>query len=98
MSDYKITLAEGVTYTTAWRDEHPNLVKAFKVEKAAMTELFSDSNAVAFRAYLGYDGTKPQLVMVGVDNEGKDILTNVYDHALPCPSDCDTNSVLNKGE
>lgn len=97
MSDYKITLAEGVAYTTAWRDKNPDLVRAFKVDKAAMTELFSDSNAVAFRAYLGYDGNTPQLVMVGVDSDGNDILDPVYDHAGPCPENCDEDSVLNTG-
>ncbi len=84
MSDYKITLAEGVTYTTAWRTSHSDLVKGFKIDKAEVNEIFADENAVAMRAYLGYDG--------------KDILSNVYDFCEPCPSTCDESSVLCIGE
>ena len=98
MSDYKITLAEGVTYTTAWRTAHSDLVKGFKIDKAEVNEIFADENAVAMRAYLGYDGTEPKIVIVGVDADGKDILSNVYDFCEPCPSTCDESSVLCIGE
>lgn len=98
MSDYKITLAEGITYTTAWRTAHPELVKGFKIDKAEVTEIFTDTNAVAMRAYLGYDGTTPKMILVGVDSDGKDITSNVYDYCKPCPSVCDETSVLCIGE
>jgi hypothetical protein len=99
MSDYKITLQDGIDYTTEWRTEHPTLVKGFKIDKAEVDEIFANEDAVAMRTYLGLDSEgDPKLVIVGVDAEGKDITSTVYDLAEPCPSVCDETSVLCVGE
>ncbi len=99
MSDYDITLEQGVTYTTAWRTAHPDLVKGFKIDKAEITELFdAEPDAVAMRVYLGLIGDTPNLVLVGVDSEGRDLLSKVCDHVTPCPDTCDESSVLCVGE
>lgn len=99
MSEYDITLQEAIDYTTAWRGEHGSLIKAFKIDKAEIDEIFAaDESAVGIRAYLGLDGSAPKLVLVGVDSEGKDILTKICDHCAPCPDACDSTSVLNNGE
>jgi len=99
MSNYTISLQDGIDWTTNWRDNHSGLVKAFKIDKDEIDEIFQDyPNAEGIRGYLGEDDNgNPKLVMVAVDSNGDDILTTVYDHASPCPNDCDTGSVLNNG-
>ena len=97
MSDYTITEEEAIEWTTAWRTDHPTLVKAFKVDKAEIDEIFEDDNAVAMRSYLAIKDGSPALVMVGVNAEGKDILTKFYDFAEPCPNVCDESSPLTGG-
>lgn len=97
MSNYEITESEAVTLTTAWRTNHPNAKRAFLVDKQEIDEIFSNSAATGMRVYLGEDSSGIRLVMVGVNDEGEDILDPIYDHALPCPSSCDNNSVLNNG-
>ena len=97
MSQYNITLQEGIEWTTQWRDEHPGLVKAFKIDKAEIQQIMIDNPGIAgIRCYLGLEGSsnEPKLIIVAVDSDGKDILENVYDHAGACPPTCDNSSVL----
>jgi hypothetical protein len=98
MSEYTITLEEGVDWTTNWRDEHPTLPRAFKIEKAEIDEIMSASGAEGMRTYLGVDDNNDyHLVIVAIDAQGNDILTHVYNHTSSCPPSCDTDSVLNTG-
>ncbi len=97
MSSYTITESEAITLTTNWRANFPELKRAFCIDKAEVEQIFSNPAAVSMRAYLGQDDSGVRLVMVGVNAEGKDILEPIYDHASPCPDNCDDSSVLNNG-
>jgi hypothetical protein len=56
---------------------------------------------VSARIYLGCTSETPssdadfKLMIVGVDKNGKDILTNIGDFSNPCPTFCDPTSPLN---
>lgn len=98
MSNYTITLQEGIDWTTNFRNQNPGAVKAHLIEQAEINEIMAQPNAAGIRAYLGIDNSgNEKLVLVAVDASGNDILTNVYDHTSPCPPTCDVNSVLYTG-
>ena len=99
MSNYTITLQEGIDWTTNFRNQNPNSVKAYKIDQAEINEILAQAGAAGIRAYMGIDNSgNEKLVMVAVDASGNDILNNVYDHTLPCPNHCDNNSVLCTGQ
>ncbi|MBD98728.1 MAG: hypothetical protein CMO34_02710 [Verrucomicrobia bacterium] len=99
MSNYTITLQEGIDWTTNFRNQNPSSVKAFKIDQAEINEILAEPNAAGIRAYMGIDNNgNEKLIMVAVGNSGNDILNTVYDHALPCPAHCDDNSVLCSGQ
>jgi len=98
MSTYTISESEAIAITTNYRENHTDLVRAFKIDKAEIDLIFNDPNAAGIRTYLGKDSNGLRLVMVGVDSNGDDILGTYYDHCDPCPSNCDNNSILNNGE
>jgi len=99
MSNYTITLQEGIDWTTNFRNQNPNSVKAYKIDQAEINEILAQPGAAGIRTYMGIDNSgNEKLVMVAVDANGNDILNNVYDHAEPCPPTCDPNSVLSNDQ
>ena len=99
MSQYNITLSEGVAWTTKWRTDYPEEVKAFKIDKAEIEQIMQDNpTAAGIRCYMGKKGDDPKLIIVAVDSDGNDILSSLYDHADACPPACDNSSVLCVGE
>lgn len=101
MSQYNITRQEAIDLTTDYRSAFgENAKRAFKIDKAEIDQVFEDNPiAEGVRVYMGGSSADEfRLVMVATDAEGNDILDSFYDHMSPCPSDCDTGSVLNNGE
>tara|TARA_R110000868_G_scaffold264301_2_gene522881 strand:+ start:613 stop:918 length:306 start_codon:yes stop_codon:yes gene_type:complete len=100
MASYTITETEAVSLTTEYRNNHEGKRRAFKIDKSEINQIFSDHpTAVGIRSYLGQENNSGplRLIMVATDSNGNDILDVFYDHVKPCPSDCDTNSILNNG-
>ena len=101
MSNYTIERQEAIELTTEYRNAFgENAIRAFKIDKAEIDEIFAENpSAKGIRAYMGGGTTDTfNLVMVAVDADGNDILDNFYDHADKCPISCDTTSILNNGE
>lgn len=106
-----ITLAEGQSWTAAWRSQNPNAVKAFLIPTDDLTGVLSE-RPDAVRAYLAIetkkDGSQEEkLVIVGcklVNGVYEDMLPNaagdngnhLYDFTQPCPPICDPKSSLSQ--
>ena len=70
MSQYDITLQEAIDYTAAWRSEYGDLIKAFKIDKAEIDEIFeAEPEATGIRTYLGLNEGAPKMVIVAVDSD-----------------------------
>lgn len=96
MSNYQIPISEAKVLTKRYRDtEGAEAIRAFKFERAAITELFAQDNVEGIRIYLGKepDGSL-QAIMVATNNEGNDITAVVVNHCMRCPTICDLNSGL----
>lgn len=101
---YQITLSKAKGWTTAWKENFPDMVKAFRIEVDEINQILATPNIAYVRAYMGYDeDTKMEkLMLVPVDANNKDLINDnpssdscVYDFTLPCPSTCDLDSPLN---
>ena len=104
-----ITLAQATAWTTKWRTQNPNAVKAFLIPNDDLTGVLAE-NPDAVRAYLAIDDNgEEKLVIVGttqqIDGTYKDKLPDpkggdngnyIFDFTLPCPPICDPTSQLNK--
>ncbi|GAA4419467.1 hypothetical protein GCM10023187_53820 [Nibrella viscosa] len=93
-----IPVAEAKELTARYRAEHPDAVRAELFSAELLQQLLSRGTAI--RIYYGQQDTNPQLLLVAVDAEGRDILpTSDTDGVLafgqPCPTICDPTSALN---
>jgi hypothetical protein len=115
----KISLKKAKKWAKEWRDDEASYNKyfecrAFTIPLIDLKEVIGEG-AVAARAYLGVEKTKVEgenvfiekLMFVGVDKNGKDMISSkdgevleadsgdIYDATIPCPDACDDSSPLN---
>lgn len=115
--DKKITLATAEEWTSEWRkkgssyEKHHEL-KAFNIPIEDFKGVLKEPGVEAVRAYLGLEKKRnasgkvdfeEKLIIVGVDNNKKDMLPSgtpnkgsIYDFSRPCPNLCDFESPLNR--
>ena len=94
----QITLAQGAELTAKYRRLNPDGIKARYFGKDCFTTLLNqtEKTAVGIRIYFGVNAAGDQeLVMVGVDSNGDDILGIVMDISMACPTTCSTPNALN---
>jgi len=91
-----ITLTQGNTWTTTYRNANPTAVKAHFYGKTKLTEVLAQSGCVGIRMYRAIDDTGAlQLVLVGVDANGSDLTGGlILDKSVLCPAVCDGLSTL----
>ncbi len=85
---------EGANYVNSSRFSANSNIKAHLVGKNKINDLLNQSGCLALRIYyitkISGGISTPDLVVVGVDKDGNDILANakVLNSMLPCPSHC----------
>ncbi len=91
-----ITLQEAKDWTAAFRNSNPTSVKAHFFGRNQLMQILDQTDCAGIRAYYAIDNNgKKQLVLVGVDYDGKDQYTEtILDRSEPCPQICDTSSPL----
>ncbi len=95
-----IPLATAQSWAAKWRNDPQNIVKAYLIPQADITELMGEDNVQDVRAYCGIDDNgEYKLMLVGVDKNGNDLIDDaagayIYDFTHPCPNVCDVNSPL----
>lgn len=117
-----ITLKTAKKWAKRWRKLESNYNKyhklnAFNIPKIDLTEVLEEVGVKSVRAYLGVEKFvnkdtgkkvyKEKLMIVGVNADGKDMITNlkegvldaetgsIYDFTEACPDLCDESSPLN---
>lgn len=91
-----ITEQEAQTLVEAFRAKFPDEIKASFVGIETLNLILEQKDVMGVRIYYGYDTEAKRIspVLVGVDNDGKDMTSVFLDEFIPCPSDCDTSSPL----
>jgi len=97
--DHIITLEEAKKLTSNFQSKlKGDEVKAHYVGKEALLKLLNQENCVGVRIYYAEtDDGKPELVFVGVTEEGKDLTDGILlERTFPCPPYCFSESELNQ--
>jgi hypothetical protein len=94
---HQITLEEAIKLISNFRNKQSgDVIKAHYFGKEALQKLLDQEGCVGIRIYYAAqdDGT-PELVIVGVDENGKDLEEGVIlERNYPCPPYCDEKSKL----
>ena len=99
MGENTITLEQAQLWATNWRDDQPDVVKAFLIPQEdiiALYNLIMEGGGQDARGYLGIreDG-EYKLMLVAGDPKGVDMIDlGIYDFTSPCPNFCDLSSPL----
>lgn len=94
-----ITLDEAVNYTHTFQENNPDGIKSFFVGIDKINRILGQDDCIGIRIYNGKDEVteKNNLVLVGVDKNGEDIIQGIIlEHLAVCPPYCPKNSVLIK--
>lgn len=98
-----ISQKQAEDWTRAWRVKMStnggflsnDPIKAFTIPHQDIAGVITADSARAYLAIFDTLGTSTyHLVMVGVDSNGQDDLSSIYDLTLPCPDACDVRSPL----
>lgn len=96
--EHQITLDEAIKLIQNYKNKQSgNEIKAHYFGKDALVKLLEQDGCVGIRIYYAAqdDGT-PELILVGVNENGKDLTSGVIlERNWPCPPYCDGESKLN---
>jgi hypothetical protein len=98
--DYTISFDTGADLTKRYRDQMTSgQLKGGFIGRDSMLDLLNQEGCIGFRYYYGLNSNgKQEVVFVGVDTNGNDMIGTgkiCIDTALPCPTYCGNNNVLN---
>lgn len=92
----KITIEEAAEMTARHRTAHPTEIKGHFIGKNMIKAIAEQDGYMGIRIYhaLNTDGSR-EVVLVGVDEEGDDMLKIIVDRSSPCPNMCSKKNGLN---
>ena len=95
-SGKQITLQEAQDLIKAFETKFPDQIKASFVGIDTLNLVLNQEGVMGVRIYYGYNTDSKIIspVLVGVDQEGRDMTAVLVDELRPCPNDCDTSSPL----
>ncbi|BCY28299.1 hypothetical protein [Flavobacterium okayamense] len=96
-SGAEISLADAQKLIQNFQAKFPGEIKASFVGIDTLNLVLNQEGVMGVRIYYGYDTDAKQIspVLVGVDEEGRDMTAVILDHFDPCPTECDSSSPLN---
>jgi hypothetical protein len=95
-----ISLSEAAVLTSNYRNSgQPNPILGQFLGAEKLQDLLKQTDCVGLRIYYGKNAQgKPTIVVVGVDRNEDDILTEeplILDQSMPCPPTCGHSNELN---
>lgn len=96
----EISLDVAIQYVKAHCSRAPKETKAFAFGANHVQDVLNQEGCVGIRIYNGYNEEEdcPNIVVVGVDAEGKDMTDGkIFDRGFRCPDMCDIASPLFQG-
>lgn len=95
-SGAEISLADAQKLIQNFQAKFPGEIKASFVGIDTLNLVLNQEGVMGVRIYYGYNTDSKIIspVLVGVDQEGRDMTAVLVDEFRPCPNDCDTSSPL----
>jgi len=92
----QITIEEAAEMTAKYRIAHPNEIKGHYIGKNLIKTISSQEECMGIRIYhgLNVDGSR-EVILVGVNEDGNDMLEIIVDRSSPCPNMCSKPNALN---
>ncbi len=97
--NHEISLEEAIKLVKNFRSKvGEDDIKAHYIGREAILKVLEQGNCVGLRIYYAEnDEGKPELVVVGVNEEGRDLTKGtILERVWPCPPYCDGESELMK--
>lgn len=94
-----ISLDQARTWIANFRLDNPGAVSAFYLGKNKISEIINQQGCVGIRIYNAVNGNQQyQLVVVGVDKDGREILDSgkILDQSIPFIQSEDSSSLLDQ--
>lgn len=92
----QIPLNEGANMTTNYRNQNPNEIIAHFFGRDILQKILDQDDCMGIRMYYGInDERQKELILVGVDSQGNDLIELVADISTPCPHICSKPNPLN---
>ncbi|MDC8004756.1 hypothetical protein POV27_11895 [Aureisphaera galaxeae] len=95
-TDKKITLAEAISWTSAWRSAPSTSARAFLIPiqdlQGVLNEISGQGGNPCARAYLAIDGGVEKLIFVGTSQETQPDKSVIYRDLLPAAGEEATSS------
>lgn len=97
--DHKISLAAAAALTKRYRDAVAKGAETAQMfPREVFEQLLKNAKVRGIRVYYGRnEGAKLEMVVVGVDGDGNDMLSDgeIFDRGFPCPPVCSGSGGLN---
>lgn len=91
-----ITLETGAKLTSNYRNAFSTDVRAVCFDKSLINDILIQDGCTGMRIYFGLDESNQHTaVIVGIDNNGDDMLDCIIDNGASCPINCSTPNDLN---
>ncbi len=93
----QISLSEGATLTSNYRNSNPNGRLGHFIGKDILNAILAQTGCKGIRIYYGIDSSgKQELILVGADaNQNDQVSGIIADRSLPCPANCSNQNALN---
>jgi hypothetical protein len=94
---HEVALSDAVKYVQNFRKAAPTPeIKGGSFDRGAIDKILAQPSCALLRIYYGKDENgKPNLILLGVDKDGKDMTKGmIMEKAIPCPPWCDESSEL----
>lgn len=92
-----ITLKDAKDYTHEFQNEVPNEIKSFYAGSNKLNLILEQSGCIGIRIYNGLNATtgKKNLVLVGVNADGEDMVTGpILQDLITCPPKCFNSELI----
>ena len=99
-ADQRLLLSNAALQTLNYRSStfYADGIKGGIIGVEAINALLTQAGCIGIRFYIGKDAAgKKTAVLYGVNSSGVDLTSYVCDQAVPCPTFCSNNNVLNTG-
>lgn len=90
-----VDINDASAWTAEFRRNNSSQKKAYFFGREKIEDLLAQTGAKGIRIYFGEDQGVFKLILVAAETDEDDIIGDVLDNGVPCPTNCGSNNALN---